>query len=125
MNDHGNSNAETAVINLSLGGGYTATVNAAIDAATEAGILSVCASGNDGNAMHLRDACNSSPAGAATAFTVAAIGIDDAPADFSKIGTCFDVWAPGVNIMSACTDNDTSSEDFSGTSMAAPHGAAE
>lgn len=57
---------------MSLGGGRSEILNAAVDAAFGEGVLSVIAAGNYNN-----DACTLSPASAETAFTVAASDIND------------------------------------------------
>jgi len=107
----------TGVINLSLGGGSSAAVNAAVDAATAGGIACSVAAGND----YGRDACLVSPAGADTAYTVAAADSSDRPASFTNLGPCVNIWAPGVSITSAYIGSPTASRSLSGTSMSAPH----
>ena len=77
------------------------------------------AAGNDG-----ADACNSSPprAGAGTnngIATVAATDSADKEASWSNYGSCVDIWAPGVNILSTKKGDGTTT--MSGTSMASPH----
>lgn len=102
------------IISMSLGGGLNIALNAAVDAAFDAGVLSVVAAGNSNT-----DACNTSPAGASKAFTVAASDINDNKATFSSHGSCVDIYAPGVSILS--TSNTGGSTTMSGTSMATPH----
>jgi subtilisin family serine protease len=104
-----------AVANLSLGGGYSATVNAAVNNLANSGVFVVVAAGNSYGA----DACAVSPAGASNVFTVAAIDRNDARAAFSNIGTCVALYAPGVDIKSTWIGS--TSKNLSGTSMAAPH----
>jgi hypothetical protein len=50
---------------------------------------------------------------------VAATDKTDARATFSNYGTCVDIYAPGVNILSSYANNQYAIT--SGTSMAAPH----
>lgn len=106
-----------SVINLSLGGGRSEAVNDAIDAAAAAGVHNSIAAGNDNRA----DACTKSPASAPRAFTVAAADRSDDTASFTNIGTCVDIWAPGVSIVAPYIGSDTATATLSGTSMAAPH----
>jgi subtilisin family serine protease len=107
-----------SVINLSLGGGVSDQLDAAVAAAVAAGIPVVVAAGNES-----RDACQSSPARAPSAITVAASDRYDRRAWFSNYGRCVDVFAPGVDVTSASVDSDTATWTDSGTSMAAPHAA--
>jgi len=52
-------------------------------------------------------------------MTVAAIDSSDAEASFSNYGSCVDVWAPGVGILSTRRNGGVTT--MSGTSMASPH----
>lgn len=103
------------VVNLSLGAGYNRILNAAVDAAVDAGLPVVVAAGNWNSA-----ACVTSPASAQKAITVGAIDDRfDTIASFSNWGSCVDMFAPGVYVKSLShVDNGTIS--MSGTSMAAP-----
>jgi subtilisin family serine protease len=107
---------KTAIGNMSLGGGFSAAMNAATNAAFDAGLLLVVAAGNDN-----RDACSYSPASATKAFTVGATDIKDARSTFSNTGDCVDIFAPGTNIKSTWIGTKTATNTISGTSMAAPH----
>lgn len=110
-------NAETrAVMNMSLHFGYVQALNDAIAAAFDEDILFSAAAANDD-----QDACNDSPSSEPTALTVAASDISDQEASFSNHGPCVDLYAPGVNIVSAWLSSDTATATLSGTSMAAPH----
>ncbi len=108
--------ARPAVINASLGGGASGTVDAAVRRAVAAGITVVVAAGNS-NA----NACSHSPAREPAAITVAASTSSDARASFSNYGDCVDIFAPGESIRSAGIADDTVSTVLSGTSMASPH----
>jgi subtilisin family serine protease len=105
-----------AVANLSIGGGFSASLNSAVDRAVADGISMVVAAGNS-NA----DACTASPSSAPSAITVAASTLSDARASFSNWGTCVDLFAPGQSITSAGISSNTAIASMSGTSMAAPH----
>jgi subtilisin family serine protease len=113
-----------AVANMSLGGGRSRSLNAAVrDSADgsdgDGGIFYSLAAGNEG-----RSACKSSPAmtGAGTnngIVTTAATNQADKEPSWSNFGSCVDLWAPGSNILSTKLDGGT--KTMSGTSMAAPH----
>jgi subtilisin family serine protease len=108
------NHAKPAVANMSLGGGSSAALNTAVTNLWNAGVFLAVAAGND-NA----DACNSSPAGAAGVFTVAASTRTDAKASFSNWGTCVEAYAPGSAITSTWLLGVPI--QLNGTSMAAPH----
>ncbi len=105
-----------AVANMSLGGGYSLSLNTAVDRAISDGISFSIAAGNS-NA----NACSYSPASTARAVTVGASTSSDVRASFSNWGSCVDMFAPGQGITSATSTSDTSLGTWSGTSMAAPH----
>jgi subtilisin family serine protease len=105
-----------AVANMSLGGGFSQAVNDAVTRLTNSGVSLAVAAGNEN-----QDACNTSPASAASAITVGATTNTDARASFSNWGTCLDVFAPGNNITSAWYSSTTATNTISGTSMASPH----
>lgn len=107
-----------AVANLSLGGGASAAVDAAVQGLIDDGIVVTAAAGNA-----TVDACSVSPARLPTAVTVGATGRDDVRAPFSNYGACLDLFAPGVGIVSAGYSSPTASVTMAGTSMAAPHAA--
>lgn len=58
---------------------------------------------------------------AESANTVAAMDITDEGASFSNYGSCVDLWAPGVDIISVGIASPTAKKKLSGTSMATPH----
>lgn len=105
-----------AVVNLSLGGGASPSLDAAVQALINQGITVVVAAGNSSS-----DACQASPARVAGAITVAASGSSDGFASFSNFGACVDIIAPGVGVKSTWKDSDTAVTTISGTSMATPH----
>ena len=105
-----------AVANMSMGGGYSASLEAAIQKSIGAGITYVVAAGNDDT-----NAADESPAGLASAITVGATDAGDRRASFSNYGSVLDLFAPGVNIRSSIAASNTATALYSGTSMAAPH----
>jgi subtilisin family serine protease len=114
------ANAEKpAIANMSLGGGASDALDQAMKKSAESGIFYAVAAGNDG-----ADACTKSPAraGAGTnngIMTVAATDSADKEASWSNYGSCVDIWAPGVSILSTKRGGGTTTK--SGTSMASPH----
>ena len=105
-----------AVINMSLGGGSSYSIDDAVARAVADGITVVVAAGNS-NA----DACSYSPARAPSAITVGSTGRTDTRSYFSNWGSCVDVFAPGESIKSAYYTSTTATTTMSGTSMASPH----
>ncbi|MGI9116726.1 MAG: S8 family peptidase, partial [Gaiellales bacterium] len=105
-----------AVANLSLGTSLSQAFNDAARALVADGVTVVAAAGNDG-----ADACNASPASAAEVVTVGAIDANDGRPAFSNFGPCVDLFAPGVDIISAAYDSATGMASGTGTSMASPH----
>ncbi|MGH3683411.1 MAG: S8 family peptidase [Natronosporangium sp.] len=108
------NHTKPAVANLSLGGGFNASINESLDNLAEAGVFVATAAGNEDT-----DACTTSPASAANSTTVMASDIADNRALFSNFGPCTHLYAPGVAIVSTVPRNGTGTA--SGTSMAAPH----
>jgi hypothetical protein len=105
-----------AVANMSLNGGAFQPLDDAVRNLILSGVTAVVAAGNRDI-----DACQTSPARLPEAITVAASDINDQRASFSNFGSCVDVFAPGVGIMSAYHRSDTDIETLQGTSMASPH----
>ena len=106
------------VANMSLGGGVSATLDAAVvSASNNKGVIFCIAAGNDSG-----DANNHSPARANGPYivTVSASDSNDNFASFSNYGNPPIDWcAPGVSIKS--TWKDGAYNTISGTSMATPH----
>ena len=105
-----------AVANLSLGGGASTIVDAALRSVVADGVTAVVAAGNAA-----ADACTVSPARVPAALTVAASDVQDRQASYSNHGACVDLLAPGTGIRSAWHTSPTATAVISGTSMAAPH----
>jgi aqualysin 1 len=106
-----------SIINMSLGGDLDPALDLSIENAVKAGVLIVVAAGNDG-----KDACGYSPANMGKLDGVITVGATDSSnneAYFSNYGTCVDIWAPGVSVVSLNYTGGTSTK--SGTSMASPH----
>jgi subtilisin family serine protease len=106
------------VVNMSLGGTASFTLDLAVENVIGAGFTVVVAGGNSGS-----DACQVSPARVVDAITVGATDSSDNRPSFSNFGSCLDLFAPGVSITSAYYTGDSEYRIFSGTSMAAPHAA--
>jgi subtilisin family serine protease len=103
-----------AVANMSLGGGFSSSLNTATANLANSGVFVAVAAGNENT-----NACNRSPASTSAAYTTAASDRTDLRASFSNYGSCVDGYAPGVSIRSAWYTGGTAT--ISGTSMASPH----
>jgi subtilisin family serine protease len=107
------------VANMSLGGGTSAALDAAVTRAAARGIKFTLAAGNSS-----QNANNSSPArvNGANIFTISAFAQGNTFASFSNFGNPpIDYAAPGVNITSTWKNGGYNT--ISGTSMASPHAA--
>lgn len=107
--------ARPAVVNMSLGGPPSSALDRQINILVAAGLTTVVAAGN-GN----ENACSTSPARVPVALTVGATTVADHRASFSNYGTCVDLFAPGMNILSDWYTSPTATAVSSGTSSAAP-----
>ncbi|QWC22611.1 S8 family peptidase [Bacillus haikouensis] len=101
------------VINLSLGGPYSRTIEYALQYASKKGAVIVAASGNDGFEEV------SYPASSKYAISVGSTNKLNIVSDFSNYGKGLDLVAPGSEIPALLPDGNVSY--MSGTSMAAPH----
>jgi subtilisin family serine protease len=108
------NHVKPAVANMSLGGSSNTSLNTAVSNSIAAGVVYAVAAGNDS-----ADACTKSPASTSSALTVGATNSSDARASWSNYGSCLDLFAPGVSILSTSSNGGTTT--LSGTSMAAPH----
>jgi hypothetical protein len=129
LSRHTSKSGARSVVNMSLGGACSSDYCKddpeleAIDTLIDGGVVVVVAAGNE-----YCNACHSSPSAAVRAITVGASQINDTESEFSNFGQCVDVYAPGTDIVSACSSQlngcTTSSYNVqSGTSMASPHAA--
>ncbi|MBV9772361.1 MAG: S8 family peptidase, partial [Gemmatimonadetes bacterium] len=100
-----------AVANMSVGGGFSSTLNTAVTNLANSGVFISVGAGAEA-----QSACNVSPASAAAAFTTAASTSTDQAASYSNFGSCVDIYAPGSNITSTWLNGGTNT--ISGTSMA-------
>jgi aqualysin 1 len=105
-----------AVVNMSLGGGASSTLDAAVANTVAKGITVAVAAGNSG-----KNACNYSPAREPSALTVGATANNDSRASYSNFGSCLDLFAPGSSVTSAWYTSTSAAAILSGTSMASPH----
>ena len=119
---HHHRSGVLAVANLSLG--VNADENSlpmddAVRDLYDDGIVPVVAAGNDG-----KDACNTSPGHLPEALNIGAVNSQDDRFNNGSIGsnygTCLDLFAPGVRVLSAGSDSDTETHYETGTSMASP-----
>ncbi|NBO50098.1 MAG: S8 family peptidase, partial [Chitinophagia bacterium] len=105
-----------AVGNMSLGGGVSSVIDAAVLRAIQDGIIMCVAAGNSNV-----DAITSSPAHVSEAITVGATDKTDTRASYSNFGSVVDIFAPGSDIYSSWKTSSSSYNTISGTSMATPH----
>ena len=108
-----------SVANLSVGCDTTCVspeINAALNSAVASGFTISVAAGNSGG-----DACDYGPPAASEVITVGAINNLDQRPSWSNYGTCVDIFAPGVGIISANYASRSGSSSMDGTSMASPH----
>lgn len=108
-------NKGVKVISMSLGGGASATLQAAVQGAWNNGngAVIVAAAGNDGNSTL------NYPAAYPEVVSVAATDNNDAHASFSNVNSDVEISAAGVNVLSVKRGGGYVT--MSGTSMATPH----
>lgn len=105
-----------AVVNMSLGGATSSSLDSAVENLYNNGYVMVVAAGNSNT-----DACTSSPARVSKVITVAATDNTDTRASYSNYGSCVDIFAPGSQINSSWIGSNTATKILNGTSMATPH----
>ncbi|KAK7756093.1 Suppressor of the cold-sensitive snRNP biogenesis mutant brr1-1 [Diatrype stigma] len=104
----------SSLVSMSLGWPTSQVINDAVEAAFQAGLLTVVSAGNDE-----ADASTKSPASAPNALTVGATDFARARAWYSNYGSLVDVWGPGNDVLSlAPAQGETAVK--SGTSMSTP-----
>lgn len=91
-----------SVVNMSLGGSKSPSMDSAVNSLTTSGVHVAVAAGNSGLPAEAF-----SPASAPSAFTVAATNITDTRPWWSNWGLSVDIFAPGQDILSAWNTNDT------------------
>ena len=111
-----NNAAKPALANLSLGGGFSTSVNRAVNNLVDSGVVVTASAGNSND-----DSCGQSPAAADKAITVGSTRQNDNRSSFSSYGPCVDIFAPGSSITSAWIGVAGATGTISGTSMSAPH----
>lgn len=113
-----------AVANMSISTqvGTSSTIDAAVRGLVNSGVPIAVAAGNGvGNGLYAEDACTHSPSDEPLALTVSAVDSGDTKPIWANYGTCVDLFAGGVNVVSTWYNSDTATSSSSGTSMASPH----
>ncbi|KAG0237361.1 hypothetical protein BGW41_000209 [Actinomortierella wolfii] len=102
-----------SLVNMSLGGAYSAAINSFVQRVYKSNIPIIAAGGSN--------PCNSSPAGAPNVYTVASSDPKDRVSATSPLAPCVEIFAPGVKITSAWIGSPTASQTISGSSTSAAH----
>lgn len=113
-----------AVANMSLGSslGTDSAIDAAVNGMINSGVSVAVAAGNGyGNGLYAQNACSTSPADVPNALTVSATDSTDTKPIWANIGTCVDLFAPGVGVVSDWYTSSTATQTEDGTSMSTPH----
>lgn len=103
------------VINISWYGPASSAMDAAVRKLGMWNVITVTCAGNEPDVS----AWDFSPARSRWAITVGGTDSDDVYDNYTSWGTCVDVLAPSINILSAAKRNDTHSRIMTGTSMSA------
>ena len=115
------NHAPNAVANMSLGGGASTALDDAVNRSIASGVTYGIAAGNGFLGLFAQNACNTSPARVPAAITVSATDKTDTKPSWANVGSCVDMFAPGINITSSWYTSPTATNTISGTSMATPH----
>ncbi|RWS01314.1 proteinase T-like protein, partial [Dinothrombium tinctorium] len=107
--------SKKVIINMSLGGPKSKTVDMAVEEAYNKNIPIIVAAGNEYENVE-----NVSPARANGAFAVAACNRNNSFAKYSNYGEKIKIIAPGTNVYCAHAKSNTAMTALSGTSLAAP-----
>ena len=104
-----------SVISMSLGGGYSLTVDNLVTTIVRGNIPVIVAAGNERD-----DACDYTPASNSLAITVGGSKSGAGMYYYTNGGKCVDIIAPGQSVLGADRSCDTCTKYLSGTSMATP-----
>ncbi|PSJ72680.1 hypothetical protein C7N43_33045 [Sphingobacteriales bacterium UPWRP_1] len=103
------------ILSMSWGGGaFSQTYQDLFTLAHNQGIMCIAAAGNDAVSIPMY------PASYDHVLSVGATAPDDQITYFSNYGTTIDIMAPGLDILSALSTNNSAYGELSGTSMACP-----
>lgn len=103
------------LINMSLGGAFSTSLNTAVQNCLNNGIQVVCATGNSGV-----DASNTSPANTSGVIAVSAHDTSKTKPSWSNFGPVVSTFAPGASIRAAWGDSTSSYFMVNGTSFSCP-----
>jgi aqualysin 1 len=104
-----------AVVNMSLDGPASSSIDAAANGIINKGVVLVVAGTDNVNA------CSRSPSRVPNAITVGATDSSDSRSASSNWGTCLDIFAPGSAITSAWNTSNTATRTINDTTTASPH----
>ena len=102
-----------ATAHISLVGGKSDAMNAAVKSLVNSGVTTVVAAGN-----HNGEVCQKSPASETSAITVASTTSADTQHSLPNWGSCIDVVVPGSDIKAPWIGSNSATRTMSGTSTA-------